>query len=228
MRNDSAINADQARRILGVTAEVTPEELRVAYRVALKIAHPDTGGTDERLRLTVEAYRVLSENPQVSTRRAPNFETPPSKLEINPVTAVVGGRTVTRLADGRRVAITLPAGLRQGDRISLMGVVLQISIKGRPDLFVSGDDLCMIVKTTAAVLRDGGRLQIKTPTGPRTVWAPKQAGTNGIVRIPGQGLPASGRHKQGALLLKLVAEKGDKETRVRSRVRRLAPDGQPA
>lgn len=229
MRNDGAISADQARRILGVAVEATSDELRVAYRVALKIAHPDHGGTDERLRLTVEAYRILTERPKVSTRQqASGFEPAPSKLEINPVMAVVGGRTITRLPDGRRVAITLPAGLRQGDRISLMGVVLLISIKGRAELFVSGDDLCMIVKTTAAVLRDGGRLQIKTPTGPRTVWAPKQSGTNGIVRIPGQGLPASGRHKQGALLLKLVAEKGDKESRVRTGRRRFGVDWQTA
>ena len=51
---------------------------------------------------------------------------------------------------------------------------------------------------------------------------------NGIVRIPGQGLPPSGRHQQGALILKLVAEKGAKDGRVRSRLRRFATDWQTA
>ena len=229
MRNDSAMTADQARRLLGVAPDATTEVIRGAYRVALKTAHPDHGGTDEQLRLTVDAYRILTESPAVSTRRhAPADEPRLSKLEITPVMSVVGGRAETRLQDGRRVAVTLPPGLRQGDRISLMGVVLSISIKGRADMFVSGDDLCMIIKTTAAVIRDGGRLQIKTPTGPRTIWAPKQAGTNGIIRIPGQGLPASGRHKQGSLILKLVAEKGAKESRMRMRLRKSPTDRQTA
>jgi hypothetical protein len=39
------------------------------------------------------------------------------------------------------------------------------------------------------------------------------------VRIPGQGLPQSGRHKQGALILKLVPEKGPKEGRIRSKLK---------
>jgi curved DNA-binding protein len=209
---------EEARRLLSVVIGASGEELRLAYRNALKIAHPDRGGTDEQLRDIVEAYRILTEAPTVSTRRRnARYDPPPAKLDINPVTAVVGGRTVTRLPDGRRVAITLPPGLRQGDRISLMDVVLTIHIKGRQEMFVSGDDLCMLVKTTAQVLKEGGRLQIKTPTGPRTVWIPKQPGHSGIVKIPGQGLPPNGRHQQGALILKLVPEKGPKDGRVRSK-----------
>lgn len=211
------MRVEEARRLLGVVIGVSGEELRIAYRQALKVAHPDTGGSDEKLRLVVEAYRILSERPTVSTRRRnARFDPPPAKLDITPVQAVVGGRTVTRLADGRRVAITLPPGLRQGDRISLMDVVLSIHIKGRQEMFVSGDDLCMLVKTTPQVLKEGGRLQIKTPNGPRTVWIPKQPGHSGIVRIPGQGLPQNGRHQQGSLILKLVAAKGPKEGRARS------------
>lgn len=217
----SGMSTDQARRLLGVTEGVNASELRRVYRAALKLAHPDHGGSDERLRLTVEAYRVLTERPAVSTRRRdPNLDpTPIPRLDIVPAVAVVGGRTTTRLPDGRRVNITLPAGLRQGDRIALNNLVLSINIKGRPEMFVSGDDLCMLVKTTPQILKHGGRLQIKTPSGPRSVWIPDQPAANGIIRIPGQGLPPNGRHKQGALILKLVAGKGPKDGRVRAGAR---------
>ncbi len=220
------MSTDQARRLLGVSLGATADQLRIAYRSALKRAHPDHGGTEEKLRLILEAHQMLTEKPEVSTRRrSANTAPVGNKLTITPVQAVVGGRLETRLPDGRRVAITLPAGLRQGDRIALQGLVCSISIKGRPELFVSGNDICMVVKTTAEVLREGGRLQIKTPMGPRAVWAPRpQPGSNGIIRIAGQGLPPNGRHRQGSLILKLVAEKGPKEERAGSRAKAKTKD----
>lgn len=209
------MSIDQARRLLGVSPTADADAIKRAYRAALMHAHPDHGGSDEKLRVTLEAYQLLTERPTVSTRkRDPRTDvSPPGRLDITPVQAVVGGRTETRLADGRRVAITLPPGLRQGDRVALTGAVLTINIKGRPEMFVSGDDLCILVKTTPQVLKEGGRIKIKTPSGSRAVFIPKQPLATGIVRIPGQGLPPNGRHRQGALILKLVAGKGPKEER---------------
>jgi len=221
---DGSISVDQARRLLGVSAGCTPEELRAAYRASLKRAHPDQGGTDDALRLTLDAYRLL-EGREAAQQEAfgKDEASPQERLEITPVIAVVGGRIVTRLADGTRVAITVPAGLRNGDRISAKGAVLGVVIKGRPELFVSGDDLCMIVRTTEAVCREGGRLKIKTPAGSRLVWVPRQVGMNRIVRIAGQGLPPAGRHRQGALVLKLVTGK-EKESPTGAKRKRFSAD----
>ena len=36
-----------------------------------------------------------------------------ARLEITPTIAMNGGRSVTRLLDGRRIAVTLPPGLRR-------------------------------------------------------------------------------------------------------------------
>ena len=103
------------------------------------------------------------------------------------------------------MAISLPAGKRHGDKINVTGSVLTVVIKGRPGMFVSGDDLCMSLSAPESVLRDGGRVKLKTPAGSRVVWIPKRTGANHIVRIPGQGLPSTDRHpRQGALVLKLT------------------------
>jgi DnaJ-class molecular chaperone len=221
---DSMTRAE-ARRILGLGAKDGADVIRSAYRAALKGAHPDLGGSDEKLRLILEAYRTL--DCEVAGGAGPNetdAESPPDRLEITPVIAAVGGRISTRLADGRRVTVALKRGHRNGDRVRVRDVTMTIAVKGRREMFVSGDDLCILVKTTAEVLQKGGRIKVKTPTGVRTLWAPRQTGTNHIIRIPGQGLPATSRHPLGNLILKLVPEHGAKESRVHARRRKFASD----
>jgi DnaJ-class molecular chaperone len=214
MNRSGEMSLAMARRVLGVGEKASPDEIRSAYRAAVKTAHPDHGGTAEELRLTLEAWRVLEGKPAPSQAEAETSGPTVNRLEITPVIAVVGGRMITRLPDGRKAAITLPPGLRAGDKIMASGVRLTITIKGRPDMFVSGDDLCMSIKASPSVFRDGGQLKIKTPTGSRMVWI-STVGANNIVRINGQGLPATSRHKQGALLLKLIPDKGAKEPKRR-------------
>jgi len=48
-------------RILGVKPTATPAEIKRAFRRAAKAAHPDAGGTAERMRLVKHAYDVLSD-----------------------------------------------------------------------------------------------------------------------------------------------------------------------
>lgn len=219
-----SMTTEEARRILGVTARADAAALRAAFNHAVKTAHPDGGGSDDALRRTVEAYRFLDGQTDdaddevrfdASAGEAAAGGLP--RLEITPTLAVVGGRLVTRLADGRRVAITLPPGLRQGDRISAKGSLLSVVVKGRPEMFVSGDDLCLTIRANEAIMRDGGRIKIKTPAGSRLVWVSRQVGTNHIVRIPGQGLPATRAHPVGSMILKLVAEKPVKPTKTQAK-----------
>ncbi len=231
MSGPGSLTRDQARRVLGVSSKATQAQIRAAYRTGLKTAHPDHGGTEERLRLVLEAFRTLDEESQAGSGGAnwgeDRFESGGDRLEITPVICVVGGRVQTRLSDGRRVTVSLPPGLRQGDKVKVKDVVLSISIKGRREMFVSGDDLCMMVRTTAQVLLEGGRVMVKMPTGPKTLWVSKPADANHIVRVMGQGLPATSRHKQGNLILKLVPERGPKDTRLRARLRKFAGDWAP-
>lgn len=220
---------DQARRLLKLGATPSAEEVRAAYRAALMTAHPDQGGTEDKLRLVLDAYRMLD-----TTVREPmgsDFEAVEplgDRIEITPVIAVVGGRVSTRLPDGRRVSVNVPKGLRQGDKLKIKDVVMSVTIKGRREMFVAGDDLCMMVRTTAQVLLDGGRVTVKMPTGPKALWVSKPADSNHIVRVMGQGLPATSRHKQGNLILKLVPERGPKDSRTRVKVKKFTDDWAPA
>jgi curved DNA-binding protein len=162
-------------------------------------AHPDHGGSEDALRLVIEAYSILigESEPGPDTLQ---------RLEITPTIAMLGGKHQTRLADGRRIAISLPAGLRNGDKVSAGGAMLTIRIKAGGGVFVSGDDLCMQIKASTTLLANGGRVKVKTPAGYCVVWIPKQVGSNRIVRVLGRGLPPRGRYSQGALLIKLIPE----------------------
>lgn len=44
-RQSSRMSVDEARAILGVEADATPEEVRAAYTRLMRMAHPDKGGT---------------------------------------------------------------------------------------------------------------------------------------------------------------------------------------
>ncbi|MEI7932181.1 MAG: hypothetical protein WCI21_03895, partial [Alphaproteobacteria bacterium] len=102
---------DQARRLLRLGPEPDQDQVRAAYRSALKTAHPDQGGTEDKLRMVLEAYRLLD-----TTVREPSesdfeaVEPLGDRIEITPVIAVVGGRVATRLPDGRRVNVNVPKG----------------------------------------------------------------------------------------------------------------------
>src|SRR5690606_11175729 len=44
-RGDGRMTAEEAREILGVSNDATPEEIEAAYRAAIKRNHPDAGGS---------------------------------------------------------------------------------------------------------------------------------------------------------------------------------------
>lgn len=217
---------ETARRLLGVEPGIDADALRSARNRAAMNAHPDHGGTEEALRLVLEAHQMLDAMLALDVDAEPLKSSP--RLAITPSIAMNGGRTATRLPDGRRIVLSLPPGLRSGDRVSAGGELLKVDIAGRPELFVSGDDLCMTVRAAAPLLINGGRLKVRTPGGAFFVWVPRQVGTNRIVRVLGKGLPARGRHPQGALILKLVPEKSGKETSAKSKRRRFGLAGAQA
>lgn len=54
------MTVDQARKVLGVPAQAAPAELATAWRRAVKVAHPDVGGSAERFGEVTAAYELLS------------------------------------------------------------------------------------------------------------------------------------------------------------------------
>lgn len=223
MSPDSPITAVQARELLGVGPLATPQELRRAFRDAAKRAHPDrVGGGAEPFRRVVEAYHCLN-RPAPDRILQPPAPRPPAShvLEISPLTAMHGGAVRHRLADGRLLAIRLPAGLRAGDTVRAGEALLPVTVRGEPALLVRGHDLWVTVTVDPRLLAQGGRVALDTPLGRRIVWITRRAADRGLVRIVGQGLPARGAHPKGCLFIRLAAARHSTDSAARTLLRRF-------
>jgi len=226
----SVMSSKNARAVLGVSPAATPAELRRAFREAAKLAHPDRkGGDAARFREVVEAYHLLHE-----TKPSDRFIQPPATtvraarpaqddtLPVPPLLAMTGGALEHMLADGRRIKLTLPPGLRAGDKVRAGEAEFEVAVRGDGEMLVRGDDLWITVPLEPRLLAEGGRIALETPLGRRVVWITKKAGERGLVRLVGQGLPARGRHRQGHLFLRLTAQAGKTDSAARTLRRRFA------
>ena len=227
MAPDVPISLKAAREALGVGPFFTAAELRRAFRDAAKAAHPDRpGGGPERFRRAVEAYHRLQAVQAGAPQRIVQPPAPrapePTVLAIDPLVALQGGVAEHRLADGRRIRLRLPAGLRAGDAVRAAGTELRVVVAGRPEMLVRGDDFWITAAVPPQLLAEGGRVALETPLGRRIVWLTRKAGERKLVRLVGQGLPARGRHRQGHLFLRLApAEAGQADSAARTLLRRF-------
>lgn len=210
-----------AREVLGVTAAATPAEVRQAFRDAARRAHPDAGGDAGAFRQVVDAYQRLQDIERL-TAPPPRARTPEPDLEITPRLALEGGEIDHRFPDGRVVRISLPAGLRSGDRLRVGDEDLCVYIRADEGVLVRGDDLWMTVKTSGSTLKKGGRITLDTPLGRRSVWIDRKAAERGLVRVEGEGLPARGHRAQGHLFVRLTAAPGIADSAALALLRRFA------
>lgn len=210
----------QAREILGLGPMATASDARRAFRDAAKRLHPDVpGGDSEAFRMAIEAHRLLQEEPRALPAPEPVLE---DALSISPLMALEGGEREVMLADGRRIRIALPAGLRQGERLRAAGVVFVIAITADDEAQVRGDDLWITAHVTPQMLDAGGRIALETPVGRRSVWITRKAAERGLVRLERQGLPARDGHAQGALYIRLAGDERPVESSARTLLRRFA------
>ncbi|MDB5416729.1 MAG: dnaJ-class molecular chaperone [Phenylobacterium sp.] len=222
----SEITLSEARALLGVKASASAVEIRQAFRAAAKVAHPDrSGGAAEAFRRVVAAYHQL-EPAAHSLERARDSEPPKprsraSQLAITPVMAWGGGAVEHTTADGRTLRIRLPVGLRNGDILRAGDEKLEVTIRGQDGMLVRGDDLWITVTVPPRTLEEGGRVPVVTPIGRRILWVTKKAGERRLVRAPGLGLPARGRHPDGCLFVRLAPKLGPLDSAARTLLRRF-------
>jgi len=229
MADDAPLTRTHARAVLGLTARASADQVREAFRKAAKAAHPDRpGGSPERFREVMEAYRLLEPRPNAPDRlfQPPAPATPLAPaieiLTLSPLVAMTGGSTVHALKNGRTLRITLPAGLRTGDKVRAGGAELEVVVERDGATLVRGDDLWITLDVDPAVLKRGGRVAVETPLGRRIVWIDRKAGARGLVRLEGQGLPARASHKQGCLFLRLTPCEHRIDSAARALLRRFA------
>jgi curved DNA-binding protein len=215
-----------ARALLGVGPGADERALRKAYREAAKRAHPDRPTGDAALFRDVQAaYRLLQDALARPTTFAPAVTAPTvadrAFLDIDIATAVSGGSEELSI-DGRRLRLKLPAGLRAGDKVRLLDVLFEVRHRPLDGALVRGNDLWLTGKVAPRVLAEGGRVDADTPLGPRQAWISTKAADRGLVRLPGQGLPARANHRAGDLFLRLEAREAEKDSLARSLLRRFA------
>ncbi|HEY3695904.1 DnaJ domain-containing protein [Phenylobacterium sp.] len=225
---EGAISFKRAREVLGVPVLAGQAEIRAAYHAAVKRVHPDRpGGDADAFREVVEAYGRLRDHGFGQRLNQPPAPMRPRRaasgvLEITPGVAVQGGEVEHALPDGRRLRITLPAGLRDGEALRAGEAQLTVTVRRDRALMLRGDDLWLSVQVDPALLAQGGRIAIDTPLGRRVVWITKQAGARGLVRLPGQGLPARAGRRQGHMFLRLAPQADLSDSAARTLLRRFA------
>ena len=231
--------AAQARALLRVASDAAPEAVRSAFRRAAKAAHPDRGGDPAEFRRVLDAYRLLSARAPSPTRPTPRPQPapaaePPSPqagngldpvLRISVAEAFLGAAKTVRLPGGRQGKVKLPPGLRSGDiaRFAAGGEErITISIAPEPGAEVHGDDLWLTVPVSEGFLKAGGRLEVTTPFGRRSLWISRSSASRGLFRAPGEGLPATETRPRGNLYLRLQHDPALADTPAKSLLRRFA------
>lgn len=212
--------------MLNLSADASPADVKAAFYAAAKSARPDmAGGDSERFRQVIAAYRLLERaGARMSTGsdRAARLE-PELAISIDEAFSGVARGWKHK---GRMLLVSLPAGLRPGERVQIDdrggAVAARVCILPDRHRAVVGDDLWLTIAVDPVLLQDGGRLEVETPYGRRNVWAPRGLSGEALLRVKDCGLPARGEAAQGHAFLKLIPDAALSGSRAREMLDRFA------
>jgi curved DNA-binding protein len=171
-------------------------------------------------------------------RRGRDIEFP---LEVTLEEAYSGTTRTLNMADGKRLEVKIPPGVKDGSRVRISGkgaegyggvkgdLYLVTSVKPHPRFGRRGDDLYtdVAVPLTVAVL--GGEVKVATPKGSKlSLKIPPETQNGRTFRLAGQGMPHLGNSTKGDLLARvkvvLPTKLSDEERELFQRLGRLRPD----
>jgi DnaJ-class molecular chaperone len=126
----------------------------------------------------------------------------PYRLSIDFLEAVNGTTKRITLADGSTLALTIPAGTRDGQVLRLRGkgktgaaggpsgdALVTISVRPHPFFMRKGDDVEIEVPITLREAVLGGTVEVPTPAGRVRLKLPEGANTGTRLRLKGKGVP---------------------------------------
>lgn len=136
-----------------------------------------------------------------------------AELEISVDEAFQGVARDCEVAGIGRIGVRLPAGLRNGEIVELETgrsgrepLSVRVRIAAEPGRAIDGDDLRLTVPVDPRLIEDGGRVEIETPYGARTIWTPPALPAGALHRIRDCGLPARGNRPQGHAFVRLESD----------------------
>jgi DnaJ-class molecular chaperone len=124
-------------------------------------------------------------------------------LEIDFLTAARGGRQTVALPDGEKLAVTIPAGSEDGQRLRLKGkgmpgpggapagdAFVDLHVRPHPHFRREGKDIHIDVPITLDEAVLGGKIEVPTIDGPVSMTVPKGAKSGQTLRLKGRGAGA--------------------------------------
>jgi curved DNA-binding protein len=159
------------------------------------------------------------------SRPEPEPDRPDPPLKISIVEAFRGAERLVRLKSGQKFRVRLPTGLQTGDTVRFGADGehrLGIEVESITRAELKGADLWLIVGVSREFLKEGGRVEVDTPLGPRKFWVSRTSAARGLYRAPGEGLPARGGRERGHLFLKFEADDSLNERPAKSLLARFA------
>jgi len=151
---------------------------------------------------------------QTQPGRAQSQEHP---VEVTLEEAYRGTTRTLSFADGKRLEVKVPAGVRTGSRVRLAGkgarggdLYLIVTVKPHPTFERRGDDLYVGVSVPLAVAMLGGEVKVPTLKGKVALKVPPETQNGRTFRLAGQGMPHLGNKSRGDLMARVRVVLPDK------------------
>ncbi len=144
---------------------------------------------------------------QAQPRRRRSLEHP---VEVTLEEAYRGTTRTLSFADGKRLEVKVPAGVRTGSRVRLAGkgaqggdLYLIVTVKPHPTFERRGDDLLVGVSVPLVTAMLGGEAQVPTLKGKVALKIPPETQNGRTFRLAGQGMPHLGNSSRGDLMARV-------------------------
>jgi len=137
-------------------------------------------------------------------------------LTIDFLEAVNGAKKTVTMPDGKQLAITIPAGLKDGQTLRLKGkgrpgigggesgdALVTVNVREHPVFRRDGDTIRSTVDVTLNEALSGGRIRVPTVSGAVNVSVPANSNTGDTLRLRGRGAMNRSTGKRGDHLLEL-------------------------
>ncbi|MEM1146856.1 MAG: DnaJ C-terminal domain-containing protein [Pseudomonadota bacterium] len=128
------------------------------------------------------------------------------RVEIAFEDSVRGAKREMKMADGRALNISIPAGVETGQSLRLKSqgkssssggppgdAILELVVRPHPVWTRDGDDIRMTVPVPLHLAVLGGQIDVTTPMGPIALKVPEGSNSGAVLRLRGKGVQIPGK-----------------------------------